>query len=174
MVAIALHQVGEVLDHVVATRDEVLAVVGTPDGRLVLDHQAHLVGDVEHVRRRGDLVDPDVVVVEPQVVVDGLRPSGVARRRLEEAGEGVVGIADAVIVDVVEVGPLDAVAAEVDPATVELEVVTHLAELAEPEPHVRAGGLHGRRARVEPDVELVQLGPGHTTVTGCLTTASKK
>ena len=48
----------EVLDHVVSAGDEVLPIIRPADRGLVLDHQSQFVGDVEHVRRGRELVDP--------------------------------------------------------------------------------------------------------------------
>ena len=158
MVAVALHQVGEVVDHVVAPVDEVLPVVGAADRGLVHDHQAHLVGDVEHVRRGGHLVDADAVVVEPQVVVDRLRPAAVARRRLQEAGQGVVGVAAAVDSRCCRSWHPGGCRRGSSPGAVELVVVTDLGDLAEAEPHVESRtawpAVAGRAAR-----QLVQLRP---------------
>jgi hypothetical protein len=117
--------------HVVASGHEVLGA--TADGGLVDDHQAHLVGHVEHVRAGRFHVDAYHVVVEALVVVHRLGPAAVAGRWWQEAGQGVVRVALPAVVDPVVVGALQAVATEVHPHAVEVVVLAVLRALPEPE-----------------------------------------
>ena len=126
MVAVAQDQRTGVVDHVVVPGDRSPAGCGAADRGLVDDHQAHLVGHVQHVRAGRLLVDAHHVVVEPLVVVHRLRPAAVAGRRGQEAGQGVVGVALAAVVDPVVVGALEVVAAEVHAHAVEVVVLAVL------------------------------------------------
>ena len=135
VVAVAQHQVGEVLDHVVP------AAVDSKFSRSLeprIAVSSWMIGRARR-RRRACTAWPGAGGCARSCSSGAgscAPPAAIRRRlgRLEEAGQGVVGIADAVVVDVVVVRALEAVAAEVDLHAVELEVVADLLQLAEAEP----------------------------------------
>ena len=152
VVAVAQHQRAGVADHVVVSGDEVLGAVGAADGGLVDDHQAHLVGHVEHVGAGGLLVDADHVVVQPLELSTACGQPPLRARRRQEAGQRVVGVAHAAVVDPVVVGALEVVAAQVHAHAVEVVVRAVLRELPESEPVRGVAGVAvvgGRRARLD-------------------------